>query len=243
MNSPLMKTQPHRQPQNKTVSTLNSTDALAMVEHSSELTLNISTPVGTKFLTTTNFIGTHSDQCIVIEIPKISDDDLAFFFQQGFWVNVRALSHRGEGAIIHFRCQLQHIIFEPLPMIMLSIPNTMQVTQLRKEIRYDVNLAAKAFVSDHKVECEIRDLSKSGCRFITPPIGRPIQIGDDISIEIKANSQKGQFFAPLKGRVCNLQKSTHYSKYGLEFNDDGKTNAKNLLGQLKFDGAKLRLQK
>lgn len=239
MNSPLMKPQV----QNKTVSTLNSTDALGMVEHSSELTLNISTPVGTKFLTTTSFIGTHSDQCILIEIPKVSDDDLEFFFQPGFWVNVRALSHRGEGAIIHFRCQLLHKILEPIPLIMLSIPNTMQVTQLRKEIRYDVNLAAKAFVSGHKVECEVRDLSKSGCRFVTPPIGRPIQIGDDISIEIMVGARKGQVFAPLKGRVCNLQKSTHYSKYGLEFDDNGKVNAKNLLSQLKFDGAKLVLRK
>jgi len=46
----------------------------------------------------------------------------------------------------------------------------------------------------------------------------------------------------LKGKVCNLQKSTHYARYGVQFDDFGKANAKNLLGQLKFNGTKLMLK-
>nr|WP_308318850.1 hypothetical protein [Vibrio metschnikovii] len=67
-----------------TVTTVNSIDALAMVEHGSELTLSITTPVGTKFLCKTAFIGTHSDTYLLIETPKISTDDLSYYFQQGF---------------------------------------------------------------------------------------------------------------------------------------------------------------
>ena len=38
--------------QQRQASTLNSTDAMGMVEHGSEVTLNVTTPVGTKFITT-----------------------------------------------------------------------------------------------------------------------------------------------------------------------------------------------
>lgn len=69
---------------NKTLSTLNSTDALSMVEHSSELTLSITTPVGTKFQCKTSFIGTYSHSHLLVEIPKISADDLSFSSKKVF---------------------------------------------------------------------------------------------------------------------------------------------------------------
>lgn len=225
----------------KTVSTLNSTDALAMVEHGSELTLSITTPVGTRFACKTPFIGTHSDTYLLIEIPAVSHDDLAYFFQQGFWMNVRAISPRGEGAMLHFRSQLLHIMREPIALAMLSIPGTMQVTQLRKEPRYEVNLSGKVYLDDRRSECEIRDLSRSGCRFITAPLGKTYQVGDQVTIEIFADKRGSHVFAPLIGRICNLQRSTHYARYGLEFSEQGRTNAKNLLSQLKFNGTKLTL--
>ncbi|WP_299129063.1 flagellar brake protein [uncultured Vibrio sp.] len=246
MNAPLKKPLEHNQalqdPRNRTISTINSTDALAMIEHGSELTLNVSTPVGTKFLATTKFIGTHSDNCIVIEVPEVSSDDLRFFFQEGFWMTARAYSLRGEGALIHFRCQIHHTIGEPFPIIVLSTPSTMQVTQLRKETRYEVNLSSRVVFDDQRMNCEIRDLSKSGCRFVTSPTARSIQVADRVSIEITPENYNGPLIPPLRGIVCNLQKSTHYARYGVEFDDIGRANAKNLLGKLKFDGTKLRLR-
>jgi c-di-GMP-binding flagellar brake protein YcgR len=246
MNAPLKKPLEHNQalqdPRNRTVSTINSTDALAMIEHGSELTLNVSTPVGTKFLATTKFIGTHSENCILIEVPEVSSNDLNFFFQEGFWMTARAYSLRGEGALIHFRCQIHHHVGDPFPLLVLSTPSTMQVTQLRKETRYEVNLSSRIILNDQRMNCEIRDLSKSGCRFVTSPTARPIQITDRVSIEITPENYNGPLIPPLRGIVCNLQKSTHYARYGIEFDDIGRANAKNLLGKLKFDGIKLRLR-
>ncbi|USD43489.1 flagellar brake protein [Vibrio sp. SCSIO 43135] len=226
----------------QTVSTINSTDALNMVEHSSELSISVTTPVGTKFQCKTAFIGTHGKNLILIEVPKISDDDLNFFFQEGFWLNVKAISPRGEGAMIHFRSQLVHYIREPIAMVAISIPNTMQVTQLRKEPRYDVNLPGKVVANTHKGDCEVRDLSKGGCRFITPPLSRPFQVGDTITIDLAAATRDKTPLAPLVGKICNLQRSLHYARYGLEFDERGKENAKALLSQLKFNGTKLMLK-
>lgn len=228
-------------PRSKTVSTINSTDALAMVEHSSELTLSITTPVGTKFVCRTPFIGTHTDKFLLVEMPKISADDLQYFFQEGFWMNIRAISPRGEGALIHFRSQLMHILQELIPMAFLSIPNTMQVSQLRKEPRFELNLVSKVLFDEHRGDCELRDLSRSGCRFITPPLGKTYQVGDLVALEIFSDLRGTKTFPPLTGKICNLQRSLHHARYGLEFNEEGRNNAKNLLAQLKFNGTKLTL--
>jgi hypothetical protein len=223
----------------KSVSTLNSTDALAMVEHGSEMTLSITTPVGTKFVCKTLFIGSHSSDKILIDIPKLSNDDRGFFFQLGFWINIRAISPRGEGALIHFRSQLLHIINEPIEFAVLSVPNTMQITQLRKEPRYEVNLKGKSVLGNHKMDCEVRDLSRSGCRFITPPLGKTYLVGDKVLLQLYSNDNHTQTFEPLEGNICNLQRSNHYARYGFEFTEHGKVNAKKLLSQLKFNGTKL----
>lgn len=54
----------------KTVSTINSTDALAMVEHGSELTLSITTPVGTKFVCRTRLLGLIPTNFCSLKCPK-----------------------------------------------------------------------------------------------------------------------------------------------------------------------------
>ncbi|EDP60413.1 hypothetical protein AND4_05834 [Vibrio sp. AND4] len=220
--------------------TLNSTDAMAMVEHGSEVTLNVTTPVGIKFSTKSTFVGCHSDSTALIELPKISDEDLKFYFQEGFWINVKTYSHRGEGAVIPFRAQLKHRLGAPYPLLVLSLPNTMQVYQLRKEVRYEVNLRSRLQFEQYRAECEIRDLSKSGCRFVTSPMSRTLQVGDLVTLDITIPGNN-LTIAPLKGKICNLQKSVHYARYGVKFDDFGEANAKNLLGHLKFDGTKLKL--
>lgn len=226
---------------NKTISTINSTDALSMIEHSSELTLTISTPVGTKFSCRTPFIGTYKGKFVLIEIPSIPPDDLLYFFQEGFWMNVRAISPRGEGALIIFRSQLMHILQEPIALALLSIPNTMQVSQLRKEPRFELNLAGKVAFNAQRSDCELRDLSRNGCRFITPPLGKTYQVGDMIALEIFSNLNNSEYFPALSGKICNLQRSLHYARYGMEFDENGRNNATNLLAKLKFNGTKLTL--
>lgn len=227
--------------QKKVLATLNSTDALALIEHGSELTLSMSTPVGTKFVCHSALIGIHSQHFFLAEMPQISNQDLEYFFQEGFWSNIRAISPRGEGAIVVFRSQLIHIIHHPVPMALFSIPSTMQVTQLRREPRFDVNLTGKAISEKNKLDCEIRDISRNGCRFLTSPLGKTYEVGEIIAIQLVIQSSFELELDELEGRVCNIQRSTHYARYGLEFTDRGKMNAAHLLSNLKFTGTKLTL--
>lgn len=233
----LVKNKSHK----KVLSTLNSTDALALIEHGSEMTLNMTTPVGTKFVCHSHLIGVHSDKYIVTEIPQISNQDLGYYFQEGFWSHIRAISPRGEGAIVVFKSHLLHVIQSPAPMALFSIPSTMQVTQLRREPRFDVYLTGKAISDKHKIDCEIRDISRNGCRFLTSPLCKTYEVGDTVEIHLQIKSEFNLELDDLVGTICNIQRSTHYARYGLEFSDVGKMNAANLLSNLKFTGTKLTL--
>ncbi|WP_439333143.1 flagellar brake protein [Vibrio sinensis] len=226
----------------KNTITINSQETLGLIEHGSELIIGITTPVGTTFRTKTAFIGTHSHKVILAELPNISDEDLKFFFQEGFWTVVRAISPRGQGGMIQFRSQISHVVRAPFPMMALSIPSTMQLTPLRTEPRYDVNLPAKAHSTNHRIDCDLRDLSRGGCQFVTSALSRPFDIGESVELHIVTRSSKNPVFDPLFGSVCNIKPSPHNIRYGIKLDIRGKNNAKKLLSQLKFDGSKLTLR-
>ncbi|SON52507.1 flagellar brake protein [Vibrio tapetis] len=221
---------------------MKSSEALAMVSHSSDLTINITTPVGIKYQGTTSFIGTHGSDYILLEMPEMSDEDHEYFLQEGFWMNIRAISPRGEGALLYFRSQILHIIETPVQMMLISIPSTIKVLQLRKEPRYDVALSAVIYCNEHKVEAEVRDLSKGGCRVETSPLVRTFQVNDTIRVELVVRTKTNVSLPVLTGKICNLQRSKHNAKYGLVFDDPGKEGVKKLLACLKFDGSKLALK-
>lgn len=221
---------------------VKSSDAIAMVSHGSELTYNITTPVGIKYLGSSRFIGTQDESLILIELPSMTDSDRDYFFQSGFWINVRAISHRGEGALIHFRSQIQHLITEPISLAVITLPPKMQVEQLRKEARYDVALDAMGLVDDNRFECEIRDLSRGGCRMVTSPLVRQFKLTDVVKLQVKHEGKAIPNIGVLSGTICNQQNSQHYAKYGVAFDDIGQQAVKKLLAQLKFDGTKLALK-
>ena len=220
---------------------INSVDALPMIDHGRELSIGIVTPVGSSFRIKSNFIGTHSNHMILVELPKLSDDNLNTFVQDGFWATLRATSPRGEGAVFSFRSQILHVIKTPIAMVAMSIPQTMQSTPLRNEPRYEVNLQAKVHSSNHRIECVIRDLSKSGCLYITPTLTRPFISGEEIELHIRVPGKQSSFES-LSGTICNVKQSSQKRLYGVKFDQRGKQNAKTLLAHLKFDGNRLELR-
>lgn len=223
-------------------SLINSSDAIDMVSHSSEFIIDLVTPIGTRYIGKTKFIGRHSDNFLLLELPNISNEELGYFFQEGFWMDVQAFSTKGEGALIRFRSQVMNVMLSPIAMLMISLPNMMKITQLREDPRYDVNLRAHMFTEYLKLECQLRDLSKGGCRFTTSPLAKSVKIGEDVSIRIIMPKKTMMESLPLSGKICNLQCSIHYAKYGVKFDQASRNNAKILFKQMKFDVNKLELK-
>ncbi|MEI6897492.1 MAG: flagellar brake protein [Psychromonas sp.] len=223
-------------------SAINSSDAIEMLNIGSELIIRVTSPVGMSFTSKTKFIGYHSKDLILIEIPRVSKDEMNSFFQEGFWVNARAFSQRGEGAIIRFRSQIIHILSNKLAVIFLSVPPMMKINQLRKEARYEVNFSGYVAINGQKVETEVRDISRNGCRFIVSPLTQSFEVGEAVKLEMHTNPKNKKEKLLLRGRLCNLQKSRHYAKYGLSFDTKSQESVKALLSKMAFNGNKFVLK-
>ncbi len=226
-------------------SAINSSDALEMLDIGSELIIRVTSPIGMSFTSKTKFIGYHSKDLILIEIPNISKDEMNSFFQEGFWINVRAFSQRGEGANIIFRSQIIHMTSNKLSVIFLSVPPMMKIHQLRKEARYEVNFSGYVAINGQKVETEVRDISRNGCRFIVSPLSQSFNIGETVRLEMHINAknkQQKQQSLLLSGRLCNLKKSRHYAIYGLSFDTTSQENVTDLLSKMSFNGTKYVLE-
>ena len=92
------------------------------------------------------------------------------------------------------------------------------------------------------MECQMRDLSVHGCRFVTSPLSKAFQVGDEITVCIHEALAKKHKFQSMTGHVRNSQSSIHYSSYGVEFDEKGIEGSKLLLSKLKFSGNKLILR-
>ena len=224
---------------NQNETTINGVNALEMLEHGTEMTINVVTPVGISCRYQTKFIGVHSGTLLLIEIPRISRDEYNLFFREGFWMTIRTIATRGEGATLTFKAQIENVVDSPIAFCTVTSPRTMQLAPLRAEARFDVNLTAKLYRDTQQVECEIRDLSREGCAFIVPLLSPSFKTGNKVSLELTCEISADTSLGLLQGTICNSQRTKQYTKYGLRFDEDNIVMAKSLLSRLQFNGSKL----
>ncbi|MDP5252623.1 MULTISPECIES: PilZ domain-containing protein [unclassified Vibrio] len=219
-------------PTSPSTSTINSTDALAMLDHSSTVELEICPPIGDSCQVQSRFLGCYDHQYILIEEPRLSFSDKHLYLQEGFRIKVRAISPQGEGAVITFQSKIELTIKHPLKLLALALPSDMQVSQLRQETRVAVKLLGRIRSGDYKTECEVRDLSKGGCRLLTAPMSRNFTVGDHLQVDILQSAPNGKTLVTLSGQVCNTQRSIHYAKIGIAFDEFGQVMMKRLTDKL-----------
>ncbi len=88
---------------------------------------------------------------------------------------------RGEGALIHLDLRFTTLLANPFPIIVLSTPSTMQVTQLRKETRYEVNSVLVILMTNERTQ--IRDPLEKWLSLCHTPTSVQF-VADRVSIEI-----------------------------------------------------------
>ncbi|MCQ1059855.1 flagellar brake protein [Photobacterium sp. DNB23_23_1] len=218
-----------------------SLPGLMEVSHGSEITLSVKTPVGQLYQVSSVFIGTNGKDKLFIELPKVTKIEREQFFQLGYRVTIKAVSEKGEGALVNVRTKLSHIITDPVPLLVVDIPPQINVVQLRKEPRYNVSLEGKIVLPNRVVHVVLKDLSSSGCSFYLEANGPTIEINSHLAIEIVHPSTELMY--PLSGKVCNHQLMGGNKQLGIEFDDLGQQAVRELMSKLIFDGAKLSFKK
>ena len=210
---------------------------MAMINHGSEVTISVKTPLGRLYRIETIFIGTNGKNELFLELPAISQSEFNDYFYGGFWLTVTAISEKGEGAIVRFKTQISQVVHKPVKLLILTIPQQMTLRPLRSEPRYEVKLQGAISLANRNLLVNFKDLSSSGCCFIQEINGPQFQRDASISIDVY-NSKAAQCYR-LTGIVRNIHRLGALSYCGVMFDSQGQQQARQLLAKLIFDGSKL----
>ncbi|MGF1758742.1 flagellar brake protein [Photobacterium sagamiensis] len=217
--------------------TVQGNRGIEMINHGSLVTISVKTPLGRLFRCETKFIGSDGTEHLVLTLPKLTPHDLDDYFCEGFWITVKAISDRGEGAIVNFKSQVAYVINKPVGLLLLKIPHTMSLMQLRSEPRYEVKLQGHIPIVNRNLLVDFKDLSAKGCCFQFGVNGPTFDADDVISITVKNPSSTQHY--QLTGTVRSMQKNGALKNCGVMFDGQGQQGAKQLLAQLIFDGSSL----
>ncbi|UXI02766.1 flagellar brake protein [Photobacterium sp. TY1-4] len=217
--------------------TVTGLQGIAMMNHGSEVTFSIKTPLGRLLRAETTFIGSNGKDNIILEYPVVSPQASMDYFHEGFWVTIKAISEKGEGAQISFKTQIAHIVEKPVRFLILDLPRSMDLLQLRSEARYEVQLQGQILLGQRALLVDFKDLSKNGCCFRYDMNGPQFDEGHKLTVSIKnPNTLK---IYHLSGHIKSIHRSGGANNCGILFDEYGLEQVKTLLAQLIFDGAKL----
>lgn len=208
-----------------------------MIHHGSEVTFSIKTPLGRLLRAETTFVGSNGTDNIVLEYPVVSQQSAMDYFHEGFWITVKAISEKGEGAQISFKTQIAHIVKKPVRLLILDIPRSVNLLQLRSEARYDVQLQGRIALGQRVLLVDFKDLSKNGCCFRYDLNGPQFDEGHQLTVSIKNPDTQKVYH--LSGHIKSIHRAGGTNNCGMLFDEFGLEQVKTLLAQLIFDGSKL----
>ncbi|MGI2258085.1 PilZ domain-containing protein [Shewanella sp. GXUN23E] len=215
--------------------------AMDFIDHGSDVCIEFQTPLGQKTQIETQFIGYDNKRHIYYSLPRMPPADMELYLQPQFWAFVTTTSERGEGAIVKFRTQIEFVITQPVSLLVLKLPEQAMLFQLRKEMRYQLNIKVALLMEKRKLEVELRNISANGCGFSYRGIAPVLESGAAYTIEVCCPNTKETFL--LQGIIRNHRVHRGRQEYGLLFTGEGGKTGRSLLSKLVFNGAKLVFQK
>ncbi|MGF1684225.1 PilZ domain-containing protein [Photobacterium minamisatsumaniensis] len=215
--------------------------AMKLLNHGCDVTLSVKTPLGSRYRIETTFIGSNSQNILFFELPSVLHVDISNYFEAGFRVSIKAISDRGEGAVIHFQTFVHDVVSKPFRLLAVAMPHNAHLLPLRNEPRFDVMLKAAVLSSSRDIVVNLTDISANGCGFTSDYNGPSFSQGTKLNLLInKPNSSESY---QLSGLIMNNQKRGATKQYGLQFDIAGTEKAKLLMAQLIFDGSQLSFKK
>ncbi|MCG7584316.1 PilZ domain-containing protein [Photobacterium sp. OFAV2-7] len=225
-----MNLDPNVDVQKKVISSLSG---LNMLCHSCLVSITVITPLGEQLHNSTKYVGADSSNYILLKLPSYDSHTLANYFQVGFDLNVKVVARRGEGVIVCFRTKIKNIILQPIALLVIDIPKTMILYQLRSEPRYDVDISAEIIGKSKRIHVKIIDISISGCCFVADIHASKLE-GDEL-LEIKVMDTNFNNITGLTGKISNFREENKTISYGMMFDSQSKVQIKELLSQLISD--------
>lgn len=162
------------------------------------------------------FVGYYNKQTIIISTPisegvsvacKVGNEIILRFF----------VNHLN--CVCAFRCDIVHVAAVPFSHIYVSVPDTMEIGEVRKSVRANVDLECLVhrLETDKKTEgCKIQNLSVDGAKMESDTM--VAKEGDDIVVKIVVNVLDIEKSLKIKAKVRSVKlESGHRYSYGLQF--------------------------
>ena len=210
-------------------------DAFADVSPLCEVACIVSTPTKKLLRCKTRYIGMHSNNIILLEMPDISVKETAVFMQRGYPLQVCVLNSKGEGSRIYFKSKIEYVLNGGnTSLLLVTLPKATQVVVgLRDNARLELSIDALLDPERQKYLCQIRDISQSGCLIVLDRSTSNYRVGNCISLQILEDecNEPARF---LHAVVKNVSQSNQYKKYGVRFEEQSVAYVSSLIEKLNF---------
>lgn len=204
---------------------------LSYLKAGAPIIIDISTPAGQKRKFNTYFIGYLPKKYVLIEFPDSSK--LGAFSQyigQGTVITVRGLIEGRDGAAVAFIGTIRQTLQIPSRIMVLDIPNTVTLQQLRSSVRIDTQIVAKVKIDDVYWQTTMTNLSVNGGQ-LDIINGEKLVLAEDKVIEVLVETSEGEDNIKLDATVCNFKKQVDGVSFGVKFNQVNKQQVIELLYQ------------
>ncbi|MBV7299277.1 PilZ domain-containing protein [Enterovibrio paralichthyis] len=210
--------------------------AMDFIQHGTEASLTIVTPLGQRLDFKSNFIGFDDQQHIFFTMPRLTKHEYEEFLVEGFNADIEGISEQGAGALVRFRTRIEHVVYRPVHLLVFPVPQQAKLVLLRNEVRYELRLPGDIQLASRKLRVVLTDVSSGGCGFSFDAISPEFDVDLKIVLEV-VNGTSGDTYA-LSGAVKNCRKKRGRQNYGMVFDEPGKANCRRLLSNLIYDGTK-----
>ena len=204
---------------------------LSYLKAGAPIIIDISTPAGQKRKFNTYFIGYLPKKYVLIEYPDSSK--LGAFSQyigQGTVITVRGLIEGRYGAAVAFISSIRQTLQIPSRIMVLDIPNTVTLQQLRSSVRIDTQIVAKVKIDDVYWQTTMTNLSVNGGQ-LDIINGEKLVLAEDKIIEVLVETSEGEDNIKLDATVCNFKQQVDGVSFGVKFNQVNKQQVIELLYQ------------
>jgi len=204
---------------------------LSYLKAGAPIIIDISTPAGQKRKFNTYFIGYLPKKYVLIEYPDASKlGTFSQYIGQGTVITVRGLIEGRDGAAVAFISTVRQTLQIPSRIMVLDIPNTVTLQQLRSSVRIDTQIVAKVKIDDVYWQTTMTNLSVSGGQ-LDIINGEKLVLAEDKIIEVLVETNEGEDNIKLDAIVCNFKKQVDGVSFGVKFNQVNKQQVIALLYQ------------
>ena len=204
---------------------------LAFLKAGAPIIIDISTPAGQKRKFNTYFIGYLPKKYVLIEFPEASKlGNFSQYIGQGTIITVRGLIEGREGAAVAFISSVRQTLQIPSRIMVLDIPNTVTLQQLRSSVRIDTQIKAKVKIDDVYWKTTMSNLSVDGGQ-LDIINGEKLVLAENKVIEIVMERSEGESNIKFNATVCNIKQQVDGISFGVKFNKVAKEQVIELLYQ------------